>query len=286
MIPILIAAVVLLGCAFVYQELRLRRLAAAIKPAENPAGKGKDAATCAAHVPAVTTPSEEAARARKLVELLFPVHAWHGIPPGEKAPKTVNAVIEIVPTDTVKYELDKHSGLLCIDRPQRYSSICPTLYGFIPRTLCAEEVGKACEARTGRQGIYGDGDPIDICVLSEKNISHGGILVRARPIGGLRMIDGNKADDKIIAVLEDDLEYGDIQELSELKKTLLDRLRHYFLSYKQLPGEEKRQVEITHVYGREEAEAIIGCSINDYRAHYGAPESRLEQLRQLIASGH
>jgi len=119
-------------------------------------------------------------------------------------PEVLNAFIEIVPTDTVKYELHKTSGHLHVDRPQRYSSICPTLYGFVPQTYCAELVGARCAERVGGSGIEGDGDPIDICVLTEKAIAHGNLFVRARPIGGLRMVDGVQADDKIVAILEDD----------------------------------------------------------------------------------
>src|SRR5690242_3146626 len=108
-----------------------------------------------------------------LVEVLFQAHPWHGISPGEHAPDTVTAYIEIVPTDPVKYELDKPSGHLRIDRPQRYSSLCPTLYGFVPQTYCGEEVAKRCMERTGRTGIKGDHDPLDICVLTERPVVHG-----------------------------------------------------------------------------------------------------------------
>src|SRR3954466_2537169 len=102
----------------------------------------------------------------------FQAHPWHGLTPGKQAPETVNAYIEIVPTDAVKYELDKASGHLRIDRPQRFSSMCPTLYGFIPQTFCGEEVAKLCSDQTGRTGIEGDRDPMDICVLTEKTFAH------------------------------------------------------------------------------------------------------------------
>ena len=140
------------------------------------------------------------------MSLAFRAHPWHGVPIGPDAPRLLSAYVEIVPTDAVKYEIDKETGILKVDRPQQYSNVCPTLYGFIPRTLCAEAVGRFCSAKTGRPGIVGDGDPMDICVLTERPITHGDILVRARPIGGLRMIDGNEADDKIIAVLSGDAE--------------------------------------------------------------------------------
>src|SRR5215210_7006500 len=102
----------------------------------------------------------------ELLARLFQAHPWHGVPAGTEAPRVVNAYIEIVPTDTVKYELDKPSGHLRVDRPQRFSSLCPTLYGFIPQTYCGERVGQLCSERTGRAQVRGDGDPMDICVLT------------------------------------------------------------------------------------------------------------------------
>jgi inorganic pyrophosphatase len=200
---------------------------------------------------------------------LFRSHPWHGVPIGGKAPQVVTTYVEIVPTDAVKYELDKETGMLRLDRPQQYSNVCPSLYGFIPQTLCAEEVGRLCCERTGRRGIVGDGDPMDICVLTEKPIAHGNILVDAIPIGGLRMLDGDEADDKIIAVLEGDAVYGSLRELEECPAPLVDRLRHYFLTYKQGPDRAARMVEITHVYRREEAHDVIRRSIADYAHHFG-----------------
>lgn len=196
----------------------------------------------------------------------YQAHPWHGVNPGARAPELVNAYIEIVPTDPVKYELDKASGHLRVDRPQRFSSMCPTIYGFIPQTYCGAQVGELCAERTGRVGIEGDKDPMDICVLSEKTFAHGSFFVHARPIGGLRMIDGQQADDKIIAVLESDLAYGRIVEVSEVPVGLIDRLKHYFLSYKQLPGDEPKKVEIVDVYDRTEALNVITRSLKDYQA--------------------
>jgi inorganic pyrophosphatase len=200
---------------------------------------------------------------------LFQAHPWHGVTPGPRTPELVNAYIEIVPTDAVKYELDKWSGHLRVDRPQRFSSMCPTLYGFIPQTYCDREVAELCEQRTDRKGVEGDKDPMDICVLSEKTFTHGSFFVHARPIGGLRMIDGQQADDKIIAVLESDLAFGRIENIDEVPSGLVDRLRHYFLSYKQLPSDEQKRVEITDVYGRLEALDVITRSLRDYEEEFG-----------------
>ena len=196
-------------------------------------------------------------------------HPWHGVSPGEGAPALVNAYIEIVPTDVVKYELDKASGHLRVDRPQRFSSMCPTLYGFIPQTFCGQEVAALCAQRTGREDIQGDKDPMDICVLSEKTFAQGNFFLHARPIGGLRMIDREQADDKIIAVLESDLAYGHIEDLDGCPQGLIDRLKHYFLSYKQLPGDAPKKVDIVGVYDRAEALDVINRSLSDYRKEWG-----------------
>ncbi|HEX8143440.1 MAG TPA: inorganic pyrophosphatase [Pyrinomonadaceae bacterium] len=218
----------------------------------------------------------------ELLAVLFQAHPWHGVSPGKDAPATINAFIEIVPTDAVKYELDKATGHLRVDRPQRFSSLCPMPYGFIPQTYCGDGVGELCSERVGRSGIKGDGDPMDICVLTEKTFSQGNFFVRARPIGGLRMIDGTEADDKIIAVLESDIAYGHIENITECPPGLVERLQHYFLSYKQLPNAAPRHVEIADVYDRSEAAVVIARSLSDYRARFGEPEDRIAQLRALL----
>lgn len=202
--------------------------------------------------------------------LLYKSHPWHGISAGENFPDVLTAFIEIVPADTVKYEIDKASGWLKVDRPQLFSNVVPALYGFIPQTLCDVEVGKFCVAKTGKQNINGDQDPMDILVLEEKSIQNGGILVQAIPIGGFRMIDKNEADDKIIAVMKDDAVYGKYKDISELNESIVNRLKHYFLTYKDLPGStEKRKVEIAAVYGREEALEVIRQSAVDYKNRFG-----------------
>jgi inorganic pyrophosphatase len=214
---------------------------------------------------------------------LFQAHPWHGVTPGAGAPETINAYIEIVPTDAVKYELDKRSGHLRVDRPQRFSSMCPSLYGFIPQSLCDKQVAQLCADRTGLEGVEGDGDPMDICVLTEKTFAQGNFFLHAEPIGGLRMIDGQQADDKIISVLQADLAYGHIKDITECPKALVDRLKHYFLSYKQLPGDAPRRVEIVDVYDRAEALDVIERSLRDYRTKFGDPENRSRHLREMIS---
>ena len=200
---------------------------------------------------------------------LYKRHPWHGIAIGARAPDHLTAYIEIVPTDTVKYELDKESGYLKVDRPQKYSNVCPTLYGFIPQTYCGKANGEFCGRAVGRDGIIGDGDPLDICVLSEKNFSHGDIILQAIPLGGLRMIDHKQSDDKIIAVLDGDALCGGWREIDDVPVTLIERLKHYFLTYKQAPGSSEPLVEIPHVYGRTEAYEVIRASQDDYATLIG-----------------
>ncbi len=209
-----------------------------------------------------------------MMGLRFKSHPWHGISIGEQAPHVVSAFIEIIPSDTIKYEIDKPSGYLKIDRPQKFSNIVPALYGFIPQTYCKDNVAALCMQRTGRTGIKGDDDPLDICVLTEREITHGDIIVKVVPVGGFRLIDNNEADDKIIAVLYQDDVYGAIQDVNELPKGVVNRLKHYFLTYKQLPGSE-RQCEITHTYGKDEALEVIRESQKDYHQAYGNLEEKM-----------
>ena len=209
--------------------------------------------------------------------LRYKSHPWHGVEIGPGAPDVVMCFIEMVPRDTVKYEVDKESGYLKIDRPQKYSNSVPALYGFIPQTFSGAKVAELSREKTGNENIVGDDDPIDICVLTEKEISHGDILVRARPIGGFRMIDNNQADDKLIAVMNNDALYEDYRDVSDLPEKVVNRLRHYFLTYKDLPG-NPADVEITHVYNREEALDLIGRSIEDYHSHFDNLDSILSNV--------
>jgi inorganic pyrophosphatase len=211
----------------------------------------------------------------KLMGLRYKSHPWHGIDIGEDAPEIVTCFIEVVPTDTVKYEVDKVSGYLRLDRPQKYSNVVPALYGFLPQTYSGEKVAELSREKTGNKSIKGDNDPLDICILTEKDITHGDIIVKARPIGGFRMIDNNEADDKLIAVLNKDAVYGGYTDIKDCPPLVIDRLKHYFLTYKDLPG-EKRRCEITHIYGIEEAHDLIRRSIEDYTDRFYNLESMLK----------
>ena len=190
-------------------------------------------------------------------------HPWHGLESGPHPPSLVNAYIEITPFDMVKYELDKVTGYLHVDRPQRSSALPPTLYGFVPRTFCGRRVGAMMPSAE-----KGDGDPLDICVLSERPINRSDVVLQARVVGGLAMNDGGEAYDKIIAVLNKDYFWAEVRDLSELPSVLVERLRHYFSTYKLVHGEPPH-VSIDRVYGREEAEKVIQAAMEDYQDEYG-----------------
>jgi inorganic pyrophosphatase len=214
---------------------------------------------------------------KKIIDLMsknFVAHPWHGIEVGEKAPAIVNAYIEIVPSDAIKYEIDKSSGHIMVDRPQKLSNHMPCLYGFVPKTYCDEQVAAFANEKTGRTNIVGDCDPLDICVLSERSFNHTNILCEAKVLGGFRMLDGGEADDKIIAVLKGDQAYGNMEDISEMPQMVIDRVRHFFLTYKDLDGAAKN-VEITHVYGKEEAFEVIKRASADYTNKYGDMQENL-----------
>ena len=142
-------------------------------------------------------------------------HPWHGLEAGDDPPRLVQAYIEITPFDVIKYEIDKATGYLRVDRPQRYSSLPPTLYGFIPRTYCGKLVGELAGTAAG------DGDPLDICVISERPINRSEVILNARVIGGLQLIDNNEADDKIVAVLANDHLWDSANDIADLPNVLV-----------------------------------------------------------------
>jgi inorganic pyrophosphatase len=190
-------------------------------------------------------------------------HPWHGLDVGQDPPRLVQAYIEITPFDLIKYEIDKATGYLRVDRPQRNSSLPPTLYGFIPKTFCGQAVGELCEGAAG-----GDGDPIDICVISERPINRSEVILNARVIGGIKLLDEGKADDKIVAVLVNDNFWNKAQELTDLPEIMVDRLRHYFETYKLIPGEPPPS-SILSIYGSKHAFEVIRAAIKDYAVEFG-----------------
>ncbi len=186
-------------------------------------------------------------------------HPWHGLSSGKAPPLFVNAYIEITPFDLIKYEVDKPSGYLRVDRPQRTSSQPPALYGFIPRTYCGEAVARLCPG-----AARGDGDPLDICVLSERQITRSEVIVPSRVVGGIQLLDRGEADDKIIAVLDGDLMWNEVTDLSQLPRILVERLQHYFATYKLVQDAPEAQIKVQQVYGADYAARVIDAALQDY----------------------
>ena len=190
-------------------------------------------------------------------------HPWHGLDAGKDPPRIVHAYIEITPFDYVKYEVDKTTGYMRVDRPQRSSSQPPVLYGFIPRTYCDSRV-----AALSSKSEQGDGDPLDICVISERPINRAEVILNARVVGGLDVNDHGEADDKIIAVLDNDMVYGHANDISELPPVLIERIRHYFSTYKLVPGEEAK-LTVERMYGVDHAMQVVEAALKDYYEEYG-----------------
>jgi len=139
----------------------------------------------------------------------------------------------------------------------------PTLYGFVPRTYCGARVQAMSPS-----SVKGDGDPLDICVISERPINRGEVILRARVIGGVQMIDCGEADDKIIAVLHEDRFWSHAKSLDDIPEALIDRLQHYFETYKLTPGGEAN-VKVLEMYGPERAKEVIKASQADYDEMFG-----------------
>jgi len=190
-------------------------------------------------------------------------HPWHGLEIGPKPPDRVYAYIEMTPFDHIKYEVDKVTGYLYVDRPQRTSSLSPTLYGFIPRTYCGKRV-----MALSQEAERGDGDPLDICVVSERPINRSEIFLNAVVVGVLQILDHGEADDKIIAVLENDHIYGHIRSLEDLPDVIAERLKHYFRTYKMVEGKEP-DIKVIGAFGSDKAKKIVNAAIEDYNDAFG-----------------
>ncbi len=169
-------------------------------------------------------------------------HAWHDVPIGKGTPEEVNAIIEIPQGGKVKYELDKESGLLRVDRVLYSSVVYPANYGFIPQTL------------------GDDDDPLDVLVLMQETVAPLSI-VRARPIGMMTMIDQGHADEKIICVHLDDPAFNGYFHIRELPQHRLRELRRFFEDYKKL---EEKEVLVQEFLGTEEAHRVILESMMRY----------------------
>ena len=174
------------------------------------------------------------------------LHPWHGASPGAGAPQVVNGLIEIPQGSRTKYEIDKETGLLKLDRVIYSSFHYPVNYGFIPQTL----------------GY--DGDPLDILVLCSQSIQ-ALCLVQATVIGNMQMIDSGEKDDKIIAVATKDPSVNHISSIDEMPRHFINELRNYFEQYKVL---ENKQVQIEEFQSREQAYGIINEAISFYQQKF------------------
>lgn len=200
----------------------------------------------------------------------FRPHPWHGLSAGPATPDLVDAYIEITPFDAVKYEIDKLSGYLRVDRPQGSSALPPTLYGFVPQTFCGDEVAALTPRAT-----EGDGDPLDICVLSQQRIDRAEIIVPARVVGGIALLDDGEADDKIIAVLNSDTVFDYATDIKHLPEAVVNRIVHYFGTYKQqMTGDKANAIEVIGSYGREQALEVVSASMRDYAAVFPVGDRR------------
>lgn len=168
---------------------------------------------------------------------------WHKVPVGDRAPEYVTAIIEIPQNTRAKYELDKDTGMLKLDRVLYSSMYYPANYGFIPRTYCDDK------------------DPLDIVVLSQITVVPM-CLISAKVVGVMRMLDGGELDDKIIAVAENDMSVNHINDISELPEHFFNELRNFFEDYKKL---ENKTVQVEDFQHAELAREIILQSIEDYQ---------------------
>ncbi|MEN8186155.1 MAG: inorganic diphosphatase [Bacteroidota bacterium] len=168
---------------------------------------------------------------------------WHAVEIGENAPEIVNGIIEIPKSTRAKYELDKQSGLLKLDRVLYASMYYPANYGFIPKSYCDDK------------------DPLDILVLSQITIVPM-CIVSAKVIGVMRMLDQGEHDDKIIAVAENDMSVNHVNDISELPEHFIKELRNFFEDYKKL---ENKTVEVTEFQNAKTARQIVKQSFIDYK---------------------
>jgi inorganic pyrophosphatase len=172
---------------------------------------------------------------------------WHDVSIGDEAPDMVTGIIEIPKGSKGKYELDKKTGMLILDRVLFSAVHYPANYGFIPRTFCE------------------DNDPLDILIISQIDIPSM-TLVKAKVIGVMRMVDGGEADDKIIAVAAEDQSVNYIEDISELPPHLMKETHRFFEDYKKL---ENKEVKVEDFLGKEDAKKIIIDSIELYEKTFG-----------------
>jgi inorganic pyrophosphatase len=183
-------------------------------------------------------------------------HPWHGVNP-MAADGKLTVFIENVQFDVMKYETDAATGLLKVDQPLQTSALPPFAYGFVPRTLCGRQVA----AITG--GERGDRAPLDVFVLSERAIGVPGVLADVYLVGGIRVRDEARVDDKLLAVLNRDVAFAEVRDIGAVPIHLLDRVSH-FLSQNSPEG----SAEVGAPFDRAAAERLLAAAMADYLAAY------------------
>ena len=178
------------------------------------------------------------------------MNLWHEVSKGENIPNEINVIIEIPKNSPNKYEIDKETGLISLDRANYSSAPYPFDYGFVPQTL------------------WEDNDPLDVVVLTTFPL-HPGILVKSRPVAVMEMIDDGESDYKIIAVPVDDKRWDDTHDLSDLNKHMVKEFVHFFETYKELKKGQKDIVKIPKISGKKEAMEAVLKSIELYNQKFG-----------------
>lgn len=174
------------------------------------------------------------------------MNSWHDVSPGEHAPSVINTVVEISKHSRMKYELDKPSGMLRLDRVVHTTNVYPGDYGFMP------------------QSLWDDGDPLDVLVITDEGVLPN-TLTQVRVIGVLHMVDDGESDDKILGVYADDPRYSDTEDIADVHDHRLREIKHYFETYKDL---QDKDVEVTGVDGAETARAAVEKGIKLYEDEY------------------
>lgn len=174
------------------------------------------------------------------------MNLWHDLSLGDKAPEEFNVIVECPKGSKNKYEVDKETGLIKLDRAMKTAQDYPFDYGFAPQTL------------------WEDGDPLDVVILTTYPL-HPGILLKVRPVGVMHMIDDGEGDDKIIAVPVKDLRWEDTQDLSDINKHTLKEMRHFFETYKSI---ENKVVTINGFEGKDKAIEGVKKSIELYKEKF------------------
>lgn len=172
------------------------------------------------------------------------MNLWHNIAPGTK--EEMNVIVEINRGSKNKYEIDKETGLIALDRVLYSAQDFPCDYGFVPQTL------------------WDDNDPVDVILLTTYPLVPG-LLVRARPVGIMNMVDSGDADDKLIAVPVDDPRWAEVQDIGNVNQHRLKEIQHFYSTYKQL---QNKKVEISGFKGKTEAEAAFARGCDLYRQKY------------------